>query len=396
MSDSPLERATEADLPALGRMLGHAFASPPEGSEEWVRLAGLEHARLLRDDAGTPVACLTRIPMGQYFLGRPMPLLGIAGVAVAPELRGRGLAAAMMRRAIREIAAEGYPLSGLYASIQSLYRKVGYEQAGHRCFVRMPLNRIDVRDRGYSVLPIGDGEMERVRACYREFCGATSGPLDRGEYAWRRVRELRSEKFSGFGFYRPESPERLEAYVFLSQRRDPALGRFDLYLSDFAFTSPGAGRALLGFLADFATMGNELSFWAGPTHPLLLLLDLQNYTVERGNTWMLRITNLKKALEARVFPAGLTAAVGLDVVDDLLPENAGRWVLRVNGGAGSLEKGGDGPAIRCDIRGVSPLLSGFLGPREAQLAGLIEGPDSALDSGAAVFAGPTPWMSDMY
>src|ERR1043166_2690224 len=85
---------TEADLPAAVRMIVHAFAGTEEGTRDWLRAAGMKSVRVVREHGkpGAAAGCLLRIPMGQYFGGRSVSMLGIAGVAVAPEARGRGLA----------------------------------------------------------------------------------------------------------------------------------------------------------------------------------------------------------------------------------------------------------------------------------------------------------------
>lgn len=49
---------------------------------------------------GAPAASLVRVPVGQRFGGRSVPMLGIAGVAVPPERRGGGLARRLMADAI--------------------------------------------------------------------------------------------------------------------------------------------------------------------------------------------------------------------------------------------------------------------------------------------------------
>ncbi len=62
--------------------------------------------RLLRE-GGTDVACALRVPMGQFFGGRSVAMMGVAGVAVAPEARGRGLATRVMQEVLREAREEG-------------------------------------------------------------------------------------------------------------------------------------------------------------------------------------------------------------------------------------------------------------------------------------------------
>jgi predicted acetyltransferase len=381
----------EKELPELARLVSHAFAGPLEGSSEWLRAAGLQHVRVLHD-GGRPVASLLRVPMAQYFGQRSVPMMGVAGVAVAPEARGRGHARRIMQSALLEMHEEGWPISCLYASTQSLYRQVGYEQAGHRFMIRIPLSQIDVRERSAAVAPLDDGNAAEVEACYRDFACAQQGWLDRGDYCWKRVREMRGERYHAFGV---RSGTRLDGYAFLTQRRKVESGRHDVILSDVAFRTPSAGRRLLGFFADFATVGDELVFHGGPHHPLLWLLGQQRFTVTLRDYWMTRITDLARALEGRGYASAVSARVHLEVADELIGKNAGRWVLSVESGKGAVQKGGSGE-VRMEARALAALWTGFATPAQLRTLGAIEGTEAALGTLGALFASGTPSMPDMF
>lgn len=384
------------DEERVARMVALAFGGTPEGSLEWLKTAGPEHLRVVREGNGPAVANLLRIPMGEFFGGRSVPLLGVAGVAVAPEERGRGRAAFMMREFIRSAFEEGWPLAGLYASTHSLYRKVGYEHAGHRFMYTVPLVRIDVeeqRDPGWSVTPIPDAGDPEVRACYTAFASHYDGPLDRGPYIWARVRKLREDTYQGFGVR--DAAGRLRGYIFLTQHRYNPMGRFSIALTDFAFTDAEAGRRLWCLLRDFAMMGEDLVFYGGPTHPALQLLRQQRHKVELKDDWLIRVVDVKRALEARGYSPAVRAEIHLDVHDEVVDANAGTWILRIAEGRGSVERGGSG-AVRVTSRGLATIYSGFNTARQAKLLGLADGRDAALAGLDGVFSRGTPWMSDMY
>jgi predicted acetyltransferase len=319
-------------------------------------------------------------------------MLGIAAVAVAPEARGRGLARRIMQEALVEIHEDGWPISCLYPSTQSLYRQVGYEQAGHRFMTRVPLAQIDVRDRQDRLVALDESHQPAVLACYEAFASSLDGWLDRGTFGWLAVRERRGERYSGFGI---GSREHLDGYTFFTQRVRPETGRHDLVLSDVAFRTPAAGRRLLGFLADFATIGDDLVFAGGPHHPLHWLLGQQRHTVTFKNYWMLRMVDVPRALAARGYPPGLRARVSLEVNDDLIGANHGRHVLTVEDGRGHVEAGGDG-SVRIGVRALAALWSGFVTPAQLRLVGAIEGTGDATAALGAAFAGGTPAMSDMF
>jgi len=70
-------------------------------------------------------------------------------------------------------------------------------------------------------------------------------------------------------------------------------------------------------------------------------------------------------------------------------------VLEVSGGRGRVREGGEG-RLRLKERGLACVYTGFLAPRGAEAAGLAEGDDAEMARAVTVFAGATPWMSDMF
>jgi predicted acetyltransferase len=311
---------------------------------------------------------------------------------VAPEARGRGLAGKLMRAALQEIAAEGVPLSGLYPATYPLYRRVGYEHAGHRFEYRLPVRGITGGDRSLAVRAVEEKDREPIRACYSAFASCFNGPLDRGDYIWSRVEKNRETVYYGFV---AESPERgIEGYLYLSQTRKPERGRHDVAVSDLAFVSERAGRRLLAFFEDFSSMADEVVFYGGPLHPLCSLMAEQRYTLQLRDHWMIRIVDVAGAIAGRGFGCD-RAEVHVDLADDVLPQNAGRWVLRVEDGVGSAERGGRGD-LGMDIRALASVYSGLCSPEQLTALGRCSGHPTAVRRAAAMFAGTTPWMGDMY
>ena len=124
------------EIAELAPIEHYAFGVPTEQAVEWLTAAGEEHVRLAyrTSEAGGRqlVGGLIHIPMGHFVGGRSVPTLGIAGVVVAPEARGLGVAKALMSASLREAAERGVALSSLYPATVTLYRAVGYELAGSR------------------------------------------------------------------------------------------------------------------------------------------------------------------------------------------------------------------------------------------------------------------------
>lgn len=386
----------EADLPAVTRIIAHAFAGTRDGAEKWLRETGLDFMRVLRRADGSTPACLMRIPMGQFFGGLSVPMLGIAAVGVAPEARGAGLARLLMTAALREARAGGFALSALYASTQSLYRKVGFEQAGYRFVHRMPVHRIDPASDAPTLVPLGPEDWDAIKDCGRTAAARFNGNLDRGEYVWSRVGKRRDTEFAPFGLRGASGG--VEAYLFLNQERDADSGRHDLVLSDCAWRTPDGARALLAFLASFGSMANDAVMHGGPTHPLSPYTGLQITRTTLHEVWMLRVVDVALAMSARGFPRGLEAQFTLAVRDNDLPENDGVWAVRVQDGRAQAHRAAL-PSPRhmaCCVRGLAMVYAGLATPTQAAAAGLVEGDAASLEALDGVFHGGTPWMSDFF
>jgi predicted acetyltransferase len=186
----------------------------------------------------------------------------------------------------------------------------------------------------------------------------------------------------------------LERDVLFTQKRGTSY-RYDLEVSDIAALTARAARRLLGFFSDHASMAEEIVWNGGPDDAILAHLPEPSYRVTLLHHWMLRIVHVPRALEARGYARGLAAELHLAVRDPLVRDNAGRFVLEVAGGRGSVRRGGSG-RLALDVRALAPLFSGRLAPAALRVAGLLDGPPAEMEAAAAVFAGPAPSMPDMF
>lgn len=396
----PIERDgphAERELAQYARACAMAFIGrPPEAYRDWIaKGVGLENALVARDERGEVMGGASLVPMGQFFGGRSVPMIGVAAVAVAPEWRGRGAAITVMREAVREMRARGAAISVLYPALQELYRLVGFEQAGARFETTVPGRLINIRGRepGLRVRTIADGDDAAVRGVYTRGAAEVDGHLDRGGYVWSRVRDFRGVKADGFVIEAEGGA--IEGYLFFSQRpAEHQVLRHNLHLHDAAVATPRALRHMLGFLADHRSMTENI-VWHGPAAgPLHALLPEPVYRVRLHEHWMLRVIDAPAAFAARGYPAGVAAEAHLEIGEDpLIPENAGRWVLRVRDGRGSLERGGSG-AVRVSLRGLAPLFTGHLSARSLRVAGHLHAEDADL-AGLDAALRPSPGAVSM-
>lgn len=381
-----------ADLEALAPIIAWAFGDEPSSAREWLGRGepGMLRVARRQGQSGTAVlAGLLEIPMGQWFGGERVSLLGIAGVAVAPTARGQGVAFGLLEATLRAARERYVALSMLYPSTYRLYRKLGYELAGSRCHVTLQLRSLPRLPSPLAVEDVDPGAAERL---YRQLARQRPGYLDRGAYVWSRVRALRGEPARGFGV---RGPDGLLGYVYARPaelRKMP----YELSLRDFVAQGPTALRALLAFFAEHSSMVDRVSWYGGASDARLLAVPERCVSTRVDEYWMLRLVHVERALLERGYPE-LDADIDIDVEDTLLSENSRCYPLRVRAGKAELvSRGAPARQVRLGVRALAALYSGFISPRELAIAGELEADDAALSTLSALFCGPAPACADFF
>ncbi|HET9224018.1 MAG TPA: GNAT family N-acetyltransferase [Roseiflexaceae bacterium] len=382
------------DMAALEAVLDPALHFPAGTTRNWVEALGIENFRAGLH-AGRVVAGLCLVRMGQWFGGARVSMVGLSAVGVAPDRRGSGVGTALLCRTLEELHGEGIPLAALYPSSLRFYRRAGFERAGQRITYELALAAIDVEDRSLTLAPFEASQYEAAHRIYEQRARRSSGNLDRPAWVWQNRVERKDAQLFRFLVKNGESAE---GYVVFFQG-----GRFDpLTVTDLCVLTPGAGRRVLGLFAGYRSTVEHVTWSGGPLDPLLYLLGAQltagarnTVKVTRALDWVLRIVDVPGALAARGYPPGLSAELHFDVRDDLLPANAGRFVLRVADGRGEVVRGGAG-RIQLHVRDLAAIYTSFMAPHECAYLGTIEAPENDLALAAAVFAGPRPWIADMF
>jgi predicted acetyltransferase len=384
----------EAEMRSFRRLADHAFSSnpPPDPDLGYMHRQGVENFLLVRV-RGRVAGGLGMIPMGQWFGGRSIPAAGINAVAIAPEHRSTGIGSRLLRHMLEEARARGFALSSLYPATQVVYRRAGYEQAGVHMRYKHPTHALPARDRSGVVRPVEESDQAAIRELYTERARRTAGNLDRTEMAWGRLQHPGDTMVCSYLVENQQG--RAEGYVIYTQREGPGERDRNLHARDLVALTPEAGRRLLSFLADHRSTVDNVEWAGAPSEPLLFHVANQEYRVVGYEQWMLRLVDVRAALEARGYPEALSAELHLEVRDETLPWNEGRLVLALSGGRAEVRGGGEG-RIKVDVRGLAPIYSGYLSPQEMRSTGLLEGPAADLAAMALVFGGPAPWMPDAF
>lgn len=377
----------QEDAQQLGKILSQCFIDQPDSIEIYFNRIGVDKFRIIRTKqiAGG----LAIIPMGQWWNGQCVPMTGIAAVGIAPEYRGSGAAISLMQHTLKELYNTGASLSVLFPATQQLYRKVGYEQGGIFCGWEILTHSIQVQKQS---LPIQSIPVEYdFQKIYQQTARLTSGHLERNQVIWDSI--VKPDAKETLHAYLLGSPDRPQGYIIYSQNR--AEDGPILQIKDYAVLTPTAGRSFWSFIALHRSQIKKVQWRGSAIDYLTLLLPEQTAKTRFVEKWMLRVVDVIKALEQRGYPLGIQTELHLEVQDDLLPENNGKFILSVSNGKGQVTRGGKGE-LKLDVRGLAPLYSSLFTPHQLQLAGYLEASTAALSAATQIFAGALPWMPDFF
>ncbi len=378
------------DIKQLEIILEQCFISALGGEEAYINLIGVENFRIIRG-LEQVLGGLATLDMGQWWGGKRVPMTGIAAVGIAPEYRGSGAAIALMQHTLKELYARGIPLSALYPAVQTLYRKVGYEQAGSWCNWEVPTKNIQVREQPLPLQPIAPLNHQVFHELYQQQARLTHGYLDRHSAIWERL--IQPDEKEIFYAYFIGTKDKPQGYILFSQhsKENGAI----LRIKDWVILTSAAAQSFWSFLASHRSQIDQVRWRSSVSDSLTLLLPEQTAKMSSQFRWMLRIVDIVKALEMRGYPSGIETELHLDIQDNLLDANNGKFILSVANGRGEVTRGGKGE-LQLDVRELAPLYTSLFSPYHLQIAGKLHGTETAISAATQIFAGSSPWVADFF
>ena len=342
---------------------------------------------------------------------------GVTFVSVLPSHRRRGILSAMMRHQLADIAARGEAIAALYASEAGIYGRYGYGSASGQ--LRLTIRRGDGALRpatagpgpGHGPVQLRGAEPSELRTelakVYDSVVPRRPGMIARDERWWQAV--LDDPEFVRRGM----SPQKCllagdasgpRGYALYRTRPDwdeDGLPYGGLSVRELVATDAAATAALWADLLTRDLIGEVVARNRPVDEPLLdLLADRRRARAYLTDGLWIRLIDVGAALRQRRYSSA--ADVVIEVADELLPANAGRWRLRCPGPA-------DGGAASCErttaaadvVLPVAALGAGYLGGTRLgalAAAGLVsERKDGALARlSAAFYSDPAPWCPSTF
>lgn len=365
MTSTPqLRPATAADADALADLSQEAFGYPRqeprspvrEGRSTWVAEVG-----------GRVVASATCHRYASWWWGRALPTAGIAGVKVAPEHRGQGLVARLVRTLTDEARGWGAVVSTLYATAPGAYRSLGYEVVTtHDDETEVPLAALAGITPGRATLRRATpADLPVIVDTYEAWAREHNGPLTRrgplfpgGEAA-----------FTGGQYTLAQRDGQVTGVMRWARSGEYDQPGNTLEVHDLVAVDDDAAASLLASAASHSSALRRVVVSTSGLDALHLLVPGWEWTVRRSYPYSLTVLDPAAALTSRAYPAWARTRSTLAVGDAV-------WSVSFADGRATVQPlEGEEPAVRFTPRGFAAVWSGsqFLGA--VRQAGLADGED---------------------
>ncbi len=337
---------------------------------------------------GGIVASLVLYPLLAWVRGVRLPVSGIGSVAVSPDYRRRGVAEALVRATLREMRQRGDTMSLLYAFRSDFYAKFGWSLVERTNLLSLPPSTLPASDEARRVRKLRIPDRPAVQALFEARAQAV------GHFAIARRPEWWEKRLWNYDgewvVYEGRRRGAIEGYAHYQVDAADGPWKLVITVNEFVASTPAAHRGLWGHLNALRDQAVEVvASVPGDESWASVLADARNVngdfklgvvrsTGHLGYGAMLRLVDVKGALE--VLPIAPTARgeVTLAVDDDVVPQNAREW--RVSAREGRLlvrpERPGARrralPRLSASAGALASIVAGTLGAVRAAEIGLVE------------------------
>ncbi|MGH8777402.1 MAG: GNAT family N-acetyltransferase [Jiangellaceae bacterium] len=345
-------------------------------------------------DEGHLVASSAILTRDMSVPGAVIPVAHVTGVAVAPTHRRRGLLSRLMAAQFDEIRQRGTePVAALWASEGVIYGRFGYglsswhvpyevKNAETTMTAAPPAGRIrqaaprdvidrlaEVYDRAQRLRP---GISGRSKAWW-EYLTTEMPSRRHGRTAERVAMYEVDGEVQGYASYR------------VKQDWGDTGPKGEVFVREVVVTSAESYAALWRFLLSIDLTRSVTYEFASADEPLPHLLTNPNAirTSVEPALWI-RLIDLPTALTARRY--AVPVDVVLDVSDDMLPDNTGRWRLCADGEKATCEPSDYEPDLSLHVRELGAAYLGGMSLLSLAGAGRVaEHTPGSLQAASAAF-----------
>lgn len=371
---------------AFGSKVPDSPAAVPRRGQHWLGAF----------DGSTLVARIADREYDAWFGGARLPISGMAGVTIASEYRGTpGLLAELLTASVRASKERGALVSTMFPTAVGIYRRLGWERIAELNTIRIPMAAVTGMRRpdGISLRRATPADAGAIRSLYEDWAAGRNGALSRT------------------GVHFPSTDERLVGYftaITLAEDDQGICGyaswdrsaghTVDSYfsVSDVVWSRPGAAQALLSMLGTNEPVAGFVKLVTTSEDSLRMVLPKNAWEVIETDVYGCKLLDIPAAFEARTWDPSLRCALPFRIVDDILTENNGGWLLEVADGSAQVTRRDDDTAVELTSRGLAVAYAGTFPLAELRTLGLASGETSRDGAWAAALGGRRPGIRDYF
>jgi predicted acetyltransferase len=324
--------------------------------------------------------------------GAVVPTAHVTLIAVVPTARRQGILDRFMGQQFGDARRAGEPIAALWASEGRIYQRYGYGLAARRLDLSIDTREVRLSDRFPSTGRLREAEpadvVEALAKVYDEAFARNPGWSERTSRHWEFIdpeswRNGASRKRAVLH----EGDHGVDGYAVwrVKSAWDDSGPVGEVYVLEHVTTTPEAYASIWRFLLTL-DLTRSTSAWAcSVDEPLLFMVnEPRRIAARQADALWVRVLDVPAALAARRYAADVDVVI--DVTDDRIPENTGRWRLSGSLDGARCESTVDPADLSCDIQSLGAAYLG--GTPLASLAaggGVREHSPGALASAAAAF-----------
>ena len=405
----PIRAIGPAEFPSFCAVPGQAFnSSYPPAAAMQLDLVTFEFDRSAAAFDGDQIVGTScaftfqlSVPGGQAACG------GVSFVAVLPTYRRRGIMSGMLRHLLADIADRGEPLAALFASEPEIYGRFGFGCASEDLRLTIP------RGDGRLIPPAvtGDGPVPRLRvadpeqvrdglaAVFATVAGRRPGMFARDDRWWQsRIAdpEWARDGSTPTRWLVAEDDSGMRGYACYSVRPDwsqDGIPANRMRVAELMAIDPAATAALWTDLLTRDLIGEVRAVLRPVDDELFpMLAGRRRARASLSDGLWVRLVDVPAALSQRQYARDVDVVI--EVTDEVLPPNAGRWRLRAAAdGKATCERTNSAAELLMPVHALGAAYLGGTRLGSLAAAGQLaeQRPGALAELSSAMSWDPAPW-----
>jgi predicted acetyltransferase len=322
--------------------------------------------------------------------GAVVPAAHVTLIAVVPTARRQGILNRFMTQQFADARAAGEPIAALWASEGRIYQRYGYGLAARRLNLMIDTREVRLQDRFPSVGRVREGRpedlIEAMAKVYDEAYRRNPGWSERRHWdfidpeSWRDGASPRRAIVH-------EGDHGIDGYVLWRVKNawDDSGPVGEVWVQEQVTTTPEAYASLWRFLLTLDLTRSTGAWACSVDEPLLFMVnEPRRIAMRMADALWVRVVDVPAALAARRYAAPVDIVI--DVTDERVPENTGRWRLSGSAEGARCESTVDPADLSCDIQALGAAYLGGTPLSALAAGGLVrEHTAGALDAAGAAF-----------